>query len=456
MNQITKILPENCKGCKSREAKRLVDECKEKLEQTEKQIDYISARKEEIKKSQIEATAANEIIKEKVESAGELLAKAIAIENNTSLKIEAIQEQIDEAIERLNEAEEIAEQVGVAKKIIAESTTEASKIKTITNHFISKKTEIDELYSEIFGEEIENDDGETEQTEGLKDRLENSYQSIEEKISSFSTKIDGAIAQLKLVADEKIALATKKFEESQTKHETEAKKVTEELYGLLPGSMAKGLSHAYEEKKQNEEKSLKRHENQFHGFVLLMLIISIIPASISFSLIQNGAGIEGMLSKSPQILMAMLPVYLPALWLAYSSNKQRNLSKRLIEEYTHKAALGNTFSGLSKQIDDLPHESAMKDDLRARLLYSVLEVSSENPGKLITDYNRADHPLIDVLEKSNKLSDSLESLSKIPGIERIAKAIEKKIEGKKSEIEEKVVAATIANEEIENKSGKNS
>lgn len=55
------------------------------------------------------------------------------------------------------------------------------------------------------------------------------------------------------------------------------------------------------------------------------------------------------------------------------------------------------------------------------MLYNLLEVSAENPGKLISDYNKSDHPLMDALDKSVKLADAVEKLSKIPGITKFTK-----------------------------------
>jgi hypothetical protein len=112
--------------------------------------------------------------------------------------------------------------------------------------------------------------------------------------------------------------------------------------------------------------------------------------------------------------------------MAYTANKRINLSKRLIEEYTHKAVLGKTFSGLSNQIDLLPQQSEVKEELRTQLLFNILQVSAENPGKLISNYNKSDHPLMDALENSAKLSDAVDSLSRIPGFASLAKKLGEK------------------------------
>ena len=102
-----------------------------------------------------------------------------------------------------------------------------------------------------------------------------------------------------------------------------------------------------------------------------------------------------------------------------------NLSNRLIEEYTHKEVLSKTFEGLSKQINNLENDSIAKE-LRVKLLYNVLEVSSENPGKLISDYAKSDHPFEEALDKSVKLASAVHKLSDIPGFGKIVAVLDKK------------------------------
>ena len=80
-----------------------------------------------------------------------------------------------------------------------------------------------------------------------------------------------------------------------------------------------------------------------------------------------------------------------------------NLSKRLIEEYTHKEVVSKTFEGLSAQIEGIK-DSKVSAELKAKLLHNILEISLENPGKLISDYNKSDHP---ILEKIPGLSKAL-------------------------------------------------
>lgn len=180
-------------------------------------------------------------------------------------------------------------------------------------------------------------------------------------------------------------------------------------------------------KKNDEIKSLESFDTSFRLAIAGMVIISSIPASIDiYLLVARNMDLVKILKDTPTIILAILPLYFPVLWLAYSSNKKSNLSKRLIEEYTQKSVLGKTFSGLSNQIETLQNKGNVKEELRTKLLFNILQVSAENPGKLITNYNKSDHPLMDALENSAKLADSVNALSKIPGFSAIANKLSRK------------------------------
>jgi hypothetical protein len=96
----------------------------------------------------------------------------------------------------------------------------------------------------------------------------------------------------------------------------------------------------------------------------------------------------------------------------------------LIEEYTHKEVLSKTFEGLSTQIENLEDDEISRE-LKLKLLFNILEVSTENPGKLISDYKNSDHPVLEVLNQQTKLEEAFTKIKDIPGINKFTDMVSK-------------------------------
>ena len=197
----------------------------------------------------------------------------------------------------------------------------------------------------------------------------------------------------------------------------------------MPNAVTAGLSHAFSEKKKAEDISYDKHKTQFSYGIGGMIAVSLIPFIISVFTLLSDDSLDVVVNRIPKIVIAILPLYIPVLWLSISSNKKMNLSKRLIEEYTHKEVLSKTYEGLSKQIHNLEEDNVSKE-LKIKLLQDFLQMYSENPGKLISDYNSSDHPIMELLENSNKLEKTISKLEKIPGLHKLADILEKKSEKK--------------------------
>lgn len=291
----------------------------------------------------------------------------------------------------------------------------------------TRKSEIDSLYYAIAGHASENEDGTTTKTPGLKDKLSESYAKLEADFASLqvymeteNNKFMGRIEDFENLKSMEFKTAFKSW---NTDHDAITKKIEE----LLPRALTAGLSHAFSEKKVQEDTESKQHAKSFMLAIVCMMTISLIPICASLFSLYKGEGLDATILKIPRLVLAILPLYIPALWFAYSSNRKGNLSKRLIEEYSHKEALSKTYEGLAKQISSIS-DKCDTNGLQEKLLYTILEVSAENPGKLISDYNKADHPLMDALDKSIKLTNSLEKLAKIPGFGKIATSLSAKAE----------------------------
>jgi hypothetical protein len=225
-------------------------------------------------------------------------------------------------------------------------------------------------------------------------------------------------------------LKTEKFNEIDTdikgKHQ-KYEEIQKKIGSLLPGAMTTGLSFAYHEKRQSELEERRNADKIFYSSIMVLTIIALIPFGLGCYLyFGKSIEIQEIILDTPRIFLAMLPLYAPALWVAYSSNRKSNLSKRLIEEYTHKETLSKTFEGLAKQIENLEDdEDSVK--LKIKLLYNIVSMSSENPGVLIKGYNKSDHPFMDIIDKSTNLTNALEKLAHLPGIRGIANSLLEKV-----------------------------
>lgn len=310
----------------------------------------------------------------------------------------------------------ISAQVNDLNNYISEGTTAHDRIKLLLESSKKNKDEIQKLLDLISGYPIVNKEtGEEDYEPGLKDELEVIYEDIKKKVNDYKKIIEDLVATTEGDSEAQIENWNKKY-----------KILEKEIQALLPNAMSAGLSHAYYEKKNEEKVEIKKHFITFNWSIVGLVAVSLIPFVVSVVQFCQGVTLTDLLLNLPKMASAILPLYLPILWIAYSSDKKVNLSKRLIEEYTHKEVLSKTFEGLSKQAEEM-NESDVSSELKTKLLYNLIFTSSENPGKLISDYKTADHPMMDALEKSAKYAKALDRLSNIPGFASMATNMASKI-----------------------------
>jgi uncharacterized coiled-coil DUF342 family protein len=388
---------------------------------------------------------------------------AASIEKNNQLSADLLTEKtkIDEFVvgikhtheqitEALSEANTLPESVAETREIVEAARKLSDDLQNLLNHSIKRKADIDDLHKDIYGYEIKNSDGVPERVDGLKDELEKSYGEVSNQTEKLAERLDEVTREIAGKHKKQLSEELTKFEKLVTDSSEKVATVSDQLKALMPGAMAAGLSAAYEAKKTEEETALKGYELGFRWAIGGLVLVSLIPLAVDVYLLNwKGVDLVKVLQDTPNLIISIFPLYFPVLWLAYSTNKKLNLSKRLIEEYTHKAVLGKTFSGLSNQIDNLPEENLVKDELRTRLLFNILQVSAENPGKLITNYQKSDHPLMEALENSAKLSDSFDALSKIPGLSSVFKKLSAKSDELLREQEKKVSGGLAAQDTLE-------
>lgn len=349
------------------------------------------------------------------------------IYENIQSKNTSAQNQLGD-IEKIFENKPIIdEKIGRLTEVFARGDDYDSKLSTLYKSITERKKEIDDLYYDIFGFTEKDESGESIETTGKKEELNVAYEEtkkgLQELDKSFVTLTQEVQKNYEKFLNHSNASLNDKLKSWQANLES----VSNRLEELLPRALTTGLSYAYSEKKDKEETERKKLSTTFLIGIGGLIVVSLIPLGVSLNSISQNVPFEEVILRIPRVVFAILPLYIPVLWVAYSSNKKMNLSKRLIEEYTHKEVLSKTFEGLAKQISNVKDDE-VSADLKIKLLYNILEVNSENPGKLISDYDKSDHPLMDALDKSIKLTNAVTRLSKIPGFTKLASTLAKKSE----------------------------
>jgi len=391
----------------ARQASKMCSEYKNRCLETKKVIDDIS-ESTSAKLTQVKSDFDKiKIKKEEILGIGDEASTSLSAIQNLKEKVDEVERLFEEKSNLDSKIESLTELYDSGKDI-------SLKINSLHTLSKGKKEEIDEIYYEIYGYEEDEEDTDSESgssssnhVEGLKDKLESSYQDIVSRLKKLEEDVSGIDAETEI-----------KYSEFIEREEDKYSLVHKKIRDLLPEALTAGLSHAYSKKKESEIEDSQKLKATFLNAIRSMVAVSLIPFAVNIYLFINGKTIELIINDLPKMVFSILPLYIPIVWLAYSAGKKVNLSKRLIEEYSHKEVLSKTFEGLSSQIADIEDET-ISTELKIKLLRNILTVSAENPGKLISDYNSADHPILD---------------ANIPGLSEA-----KKVENKVSKVIDDVV-----------------
>lgn len=382
----------------------------------------------------------NQIL-EKDDDATKRLSSIIESETNYKNKLTEIEKYILNIEEVFEKYPDLDSEIKKIDEFIISIEENDEKSEISVEAINTKKKDIDTLHRQLFGySQKDETSGESTKVEGLKNRLENIYNELTDNIKNIKSEISQINTEY-----------SGKYQQFESGFKTKYENIVSQIAGLLPGALTTGLSAAYSAKKIDEENNLQLNKDNFRNGILALFIISLLPVALSVVFILQNVTLSEVIIRLPRIVFAIIPIYIPALWYTLSASKKVNLSKRLIEEYTHKEVISKTFEGLSKQIDNLG-EDVQSEELRIRLLTNILQVSSENPGKLISNYNSSDHPVMEALEQSYKFQLAIDKLEGIPGMGKIAAIVESSSK-RKLETKAKIIEEALE-QNIENKDEK--
>ena len=392
------------------------------------------------------------LVNENIESKRSINSQLKGIEQKEQL-ITKIQEninsthtQIKPLIDSINQSTTILSEITNLRNSISTKHTESlevqKKIENLYELATKQKLDITKIKNQIAGYNQKNPEtGEEEFVDGLKQELEQSFSDLQEDFSNEQTNIQS-------FQEEKNTEVKAFLNDMKTKYDD----LINQIESLLPQAMTAGLSSAYQAKRQAEEETYKSAYSTFKNSLRWMFAVAIVPVGLGIYMFFNlHYDIQTIINDTPKIMTAVLALYAPIFWLAYSANKRMNLSKRLIEEYTYKESLSKTFEGLSKQIENIENED-IANDLKSKLLYIIVSMNSENPGKLIKGYNKPDHPVMDIINNSVKLTDSIQNLAQMPILGKICSPIVDAINEQKQIQLNKIDTGFKANQVIKSES----
>ena len=270
----------------------------------------ITSRMEAIKNAEKEAATLNSSLAEANEKVEGAISKINDGLSSFDSNLKSLNEQSESLKERLEIEEryiEKAEEVGSELQSQFEDFSDKHKQGTKNYEDISK------FYSLLFG--YEKDDGEI--VEGRKQKLENVYAELEQKIGSTKTDAEAFETDYK-----------KRCADFIEKTKAEADAIANKVRGLLPDALTAGLSSAYNENRKLEEVEQRSQLTLFEWCIGGMMALALIPIALNLYLwIWKDFTLIQLLEKLPREMMCILPVYIPLFWLAIFANKRVNLSR---------------------------------------------------------------------------------------------------------------------------------
>jgi chromosome segregation ATPase len=406
----------------SRRAAEFRNKSEQRLNEANEKVGEINAKLQEANKISKDITNAKDDVHE-------LKVKAEKIDEDYIDNYNSLKKKIDNLNEFLTEYPELDDKLEEIQAFIDEIDSNVNKSKSGLSTINLKRKEIEEFYKEVFGYFTKDEEDEEIRIDGLKQHLEDGFSELSDNIK----RSEERVSKVKLEYESQF----KNFEQS---HKSRYEHINDEISSLLPAALTAGLSSAFSNKKEQEEHNSIILQSRFQIGIYMLIGASFIPFFVSIFLLSKGETFDQIIYKIPRLVLAIIPMYVPILWFTYSANKKLNLSKRLIEEYSHKEVLSKTYEGLSKQINNLESDE-QTNELKYRLLSSFLQITSENPGKLISNYEASDHPVMEALEQSYRFQIAIDKLDSIPGLGKVAAIIESNTKKKLQEKDEKIKEA---------------
>ena len=192
-------------------------------------------------------------------------------------------------------------------------------------------------------------------------------------------------------------------EDLQVRWETSYQTLFTKIDGLISGATTLGLATSYQEQKKSYKTPVILWSIVFNGAVIFMMMIGIQFYKT------NGATVKD-LADAFKLILARLPFFIPAIWLAYFASRQQSKYQRLQQEYIYKETLAKSYESYKKEIM-LLQDGEHKAELQQKLMASLVEMCGENPSRTLEhkSHNERFSFIKPLWSKSKKADGSVEA-----------------------------------------------
>lgn len=236
--------------------------------------------------------------------------------------------------------------------------------------------------------------------EGLRKDLEILKQRVADGLGVADKRTNAYIAELDKIRDETRERTGSEMTVFLNEQKDSVGRLTEELKGLLSRATIGVLSVNCDKKRVAEQKSMWWKSAMFYLSLLVLALLGVTMVCCYSSALRANA--DESVSRWTIFLRSgasyCIPFYIPVIWFACHMNRLTAQSRRLMEEYSHKTVVTQTYTGLSEQIDVLSKkglESAK--ELSGNLLSRTISVICTNPNHAL-DKVKSPTPISEVVD----------------------------------------------------------
>lgn len=329
-------------------------------------------------------------------------------------KLEALIETFEKEHGSIDQVNEWLENVEQLRKNVEtkhqECVNAVDQVKTDFDDLIAQKTQ--EITSIVENESKKLTTQVQEKTGETSDLIQKALTEFEENFANQRSEVDQLLTQTdedakkiqsarNISEDDQVAISTiraecQKQKEIVDQHLATIAKILDDAQKALTSATSAGLAKDFEAQKQ----ALKDSQSNW----LMVLIISlVIAAAIAYSRFDSMLAL--LSSKEPvsdfnlliNCLLSVTAIAAPV-WIAWLATKQVGYSFRLSEDYAFKAATAASFEGFRKEIEAFAQEDEINNELRVRLLTTILDRLAEQPLRYV-DKQTAGSPIHELLQK---------------------------------------------------------